>query len=140
MGYMKSNTAKQLADLDHRWKTALADYQNLQRRHETEKSDFIAFANSGLILKLLTVLDHLKLAGDTINDQGLTIAVAELDSVLKEEGLKAIEVIGQLFDPATMEAVELVSGEKDKVIAVVSKGYLLKDKLLRPAKVQVGKG
>lgn len=136
----KDTTNRQIEELNHQWKRALADYQNLQRRYEAEKTDFIAFASSNLILKLLTVLDHLKLARQKINDQGLTVAIVEFDRILQEEGLEEISAQGQPFDPATMEAVETVDGEKDKVVSVIAEGYTLKGKLLRPARVRVGKG
>lgn len=136
----KDTSSQSLEEINYRYKRALADYQNLQRRYESEKTAFIDFANSNLITKLLTVLDHLKLANNSNQDQGLAIAITEFDSVLKEEGLEKVNALGQLFDPKVMEAIELTDGEKDKVIVVIADGYLLNGKLLRPAKVQVGKG
>lgn len=136
----KSLGKEQVEELTVRWKRALADYQNLEKRYEREKADFVAFAGSNLILKLLVVLDHLKMAQAVISDPGLDIAIKEFGQVLNEEGLIEIEALDEKFDPLLMEAVDLVKGDKDKVVEVVQTGYLLKGKLLRAARVRVGKG
>ena len=136
----KSLGKEQVEELTVRWKRALADYQNLEKRYEREKADFVAFAGSNLILKLLVVLDHLKMAQAVISDPGLDIAIKEFGQVLNEEGLIEVEALDKKFDPSLMEAVDLVKGEKDKVIEVLQTGYSLKGKLLRAARVRVGKG
>ena len=127
-----------IEELNNNWKRALADYQNLQRRHAQEKKDFVQFANSSLILRLLATLDHLEKAAENLNDQGLNLIVAELKKVLEEEGLIEIKSQGENFNPNFMEAIEAVNGEEEgKVAEVISKGYLFKDKVLLPAKVKV---
>lgn len=132
----------EIEELTNRWKRALADYQNLEKRYTREKADFVAYAGSNLILKLLSVLDHLFKVKGYLKDEGLEIAVREFKRVLEEEGLKEIEPLGKDFDPLSMEAVELVRSNKDKegkVVEEVTKGYQLKDKVIRVAKVKVGR-
>lgn len=125
-------------DLTNNWKRALADYQNLEKRYEKEKADFVQFANAGLILKLLTTWGHLEKAAEHLKDEGLNLVVSEFKRILSEEGLKEIKSLGENFDPLIMEAVEVVSGgEKNKVAEVLQKGYSLKGKVLLPAKVKV---
>lgn len=128
----------QIEELTNRWKRVLADYQNLEKRYEREKSDFVQFANANLILKLISVLGHLEKAVEVLNDRGLEMTVSELKRILLEEGLEEIDSLGKEFNPEFMEAIEVVAGEKDNTVAeVVNKGYLLKGKLLVPSKVKV---
>lgn len=128
----------QIEDLTNRWKRALADYQNLEKRYEREREDFVAFASANLILKLVGILGHLEKATANLKDKGLEIIVGEFKRVLSEEGLEEIEAEGKEFSPELMEAVDVVLGkDENKVGEVISKGYLLKGKLLLPAKVKV---
>lgn len=137
----KNQPKKQIEDLTNRWKRALADYQNLEKRYEKEKSDFVQFSNANLILRLLVTLAHLEKAAAIFKDNGLNLIVNEFKKVLLDEGLEEIECLGKDFDPNLMEAVDLVKGgQKDKVAEVANKGYLLKGKLLLPAKVKVYQG
>jgi molecular chaperone GrpE len=128
----------EIEELTQCWKRALADYQNLEKRIEKDKADFVQYSNRQLIQKLLTVLDNLERAEEHLKDQGLELAVKEFKRVLGEEGLSEIDAVGQDYDPALMEAVEVVEGEDSgKVIEVTQKGYFLKDKVVRPVKVKV---
>lgn len=130
----------EIEELTNRWKRALADYQNLEKRYTREKADFVAYAGSNLILKLLSVLDHLEKVKSYLKDEGLEIALREFERVLEEEGLKEIEAVGKDFDPLSMEAIETVRSDKiGKVVEEVTKGYQLKDKVIRVAKVKVGR-
>ncbi len=133
----KPDCREKIDELTNNWKRALADYQNLLKRSEKEKIEFALYANSSLILKLLFVLDYLQKVQSYLQDEGLALAIKEFEKVLTEEGLKEIEALNKPFDPNLMEAVETVEGNEEKVIEVLGRGYLLKDKLLRPAKVKV---
>jgi len=132
---------KEIVTLTESWKRALADYQNLQKRYDRERADFVQFASAGLILRLIEVLNHLEKAAENLKDKGLDIIVTEFKKVLTENGLEEIKSQGEKFDPNFMEAVEVVEGKDEgKVAEVVSKGYLLNGKVLLPAKVKVFKG
>ena len=132
---------KEIVTLTESWKRALADYQNLQKRYDRERADFVQFASAGLILRLIEVLNHLEKAAENLKDKGLDIIVTEFKKVLTENGLEEIKSQGEKFDPNFMEAVEVVEGKnEEKVAEVVSKGYLLNGKVLLPAKVKVFKG
>jgi len=134
------NLKKQIEDLTGHWKRALADYQNLEKRQAREKEEFVQYASGSLALRFLSVLDHLEKAQDHLKDTGLDLAVKEFKRVLSEEGILEIEVLGHEFNPEEMEAVEMVEGGGDnKVAGVITKGYRLKDKVIRPAKVKVSK-
>lgn len=130
----------QLSEMELNWKRALADYKNLVDRSNKERKQFTEFANEVLIMKFLAVYDSLEMLGKYNSDQGLQLTIKQFGQVLKEEGLKEIEALGKDYDVNEMEAIEMVEGEKDKVIEVLTKGFYLKEKLLRPARVKVGKG
>jgi molecular chaperone GrpE len=136
----QSAKAEKLADLESKWKRALADYANLEKRIDKEKEVFVKFSNAQLLQNLLPVLDDFERAEQHLKDQGLTLAVNKLKEVLKNEGVEEIQALGEEFNPHLMEAMEMVYGPKNKVVEVVVKGYLLNDKILRVAKVKVGSG
>lgn len=131
---------EKVSEMEGNWKRALADYKNLVERTNKEKKQFTDFANEVLVLKLLAVFDSLEMLGKYNQDQGLSLTIKQFEQVLKEEGLKEIETMGKEFNANEMEGIEMVSGEKDKVVEVLTKGFYLKEKLLRPARVKVGNG
>lgn len=129
---------KQIEKLEEKFRRALADYQNLEKRVLEEKSDWIRSANKELLLRLLPVLDTLQLAGQHVKDHGLSVSTNLFLDALKSEGVIKIETVGKIFDPSIMECITIEEGEDGEVLEEVRAGYLLYDKLLRPAQVKVG--
>lgn len=127
-----------LAALKDRLARALADYQNLEKRFSSESSSVVKFANTNLLTRLLEVRDHLGLASLT-GDPSLKIILSTFDKVLVDEGVVEIKTEGA-FDPHTMECQETAHGIKDQIIRVIRPGYMLHDRVLRPARVVVGNG
>jgi len=135
---------------EEKYKRARADYINLERRVKEQQEDFLKFANSVLVLKLLSVLDDLEKAVRKSKDEGLKLVLKNFQEVLESEGVEEIKVKeGDKFDPHTMECTvadlpparggsEADSGEGVKVAEVLRKGYKMKEKILRPAQVRVG--
>jgi molecular chaperone GrpE len=134
----KEKLTKQIEELTDKWKRALADYANLEKRVEKEKKEFVLYSNASLIDKLLAVLDDLERAEKHLDNKGLSIAVDQLRRVLTSAGVEEIKAEDKKFDPETMDCVEMVKGKKNKVVEIVEKGYLLNKKVLRPVKVKVG--
>lgn len=130
---------QQLEELDQKYKRALADYQNLQRRTLEEKREWAKFSNRDLVLKLLPILDTLMLAEKHTKDQTFVLTVGQFLQVLRDEGIERIKTIGETFDPMLMEAVETRIGEEHKVLEEVKAGFRSGDVILRPALVVVGK-
>ena len=128
----------QIEELKGRLARALADYSNLEKRFERDSSSIIKFANSNLLGKFLEVRDHLGMAAAN-GDTSLKMILATFDKLLIDEGVTEVKVDG-MYDPASMECHETVPGDKDKVITVASRGYMLHGKLLRAARVTVGSG
>jgi len=129
---------KQLDEANQKSLRTLADYQNLVRRVEKEKQDWIKFANEGLLERILDISDNLDRAAEFIKDQGLAMVRSQMVQLLTDHGVVELEAIGRNFDPASMECVDKTKGDKNKVLEVRQKGYKLHEKVIRPAKVVVG--
>ena len=125
---------------DDQLKRALADYQNLTKRVESERLEFVKYVLEQFLAKLMPVIDALEAAQTHLKDQGLNLAISQLKTVLTDEGVKEMDLLNQPFDPKLAECLEIVPGKKDLIISLAQKGYLLNDKVLRPARVKVGKG
>lgn len=136
----KDDLTKKVEDLDDKLKRALADYHNLCRRVEERRKDWEDTSAARIIDKLLDVYGDLKRAEKFINNKGLTIAVSQFWASLESEGVSRINTQGQLFDPQLMDCVEVVAGEENTVVETIEDGYLLNSRVIRPAKVKVGKG
>lgn len=123
---------------EDKYKRALADYHNLQKRTQDERFELIRSANKDLLLRILTVLDTLMMASQHIQDKNLEVTVNHFLDILKSEGVTRIETVGKEFDPMLMEAIATEEGEEGKVINEARAGFLLNEKLLRAAQVTVG--
>ena len=128
-----------------------AEAENMKKRLEREKSDFIRFANENLIKELLPVLDNLERAlahghvdnanGDSLAE-GVKMIVDGFSTVLDKFGVKPVKTTGEPFDPNFHEAVmqqENPDVEPNTVLEEVQKGYVLNDRLIRPAMVVVSR-
>jgi len=128
-----------------------ADFDNTRKRLEREKQDFVKFANEGIILELLNVLDDLERTVELAQSQhqdlsnflkGVEMILAHLYEMLKEYGVKPIEAQGKLFDPHYHEALMQVENKdlpEHTIVEELQKGYLLNDRVIRTAKVKVSK-
>jgi molecular chaperone GrpE len=128
-----------------------ADFENTRKRLEKEKQDFCKFANEGIILELLNILDDLgrtvELAQSKHQDlsaflKGVEMILAHLYDMLKEYGISPIEAEGKTFDPHLHEALMQVENKQlpeHTVVEELQKGYLLNDRVIRTAKVKVSK-
>lgn len=131
---------EEFKNLENQLKRALADYQNLEKRVVSEKSEWVKLANKGLLLRLLPALDNLILAEKHTQDEGVRLSIDQILSAFKEEGIEKIETVGCDFDPNLMEAVHATTGIDGKVAEELRAGYTLFGQVLRPAQVAVGKG
>jgi molecular chaperone GrpE len=135
----------QAAEYKDGWQRALADFQNYKRRTETEKAETYTSAVGNIIKRYLPVLDDLEraLAARPANlawVDGIELIFRKLQTILENEGLKRIEAVGKPFDPFFHEAIaqEPVAGvEPGTVIDVVQQGYMLGERVIRPASVRV---
>jgi molecular chaperone GrpE len=135
-----SQLEQQLQECEAKYKRALADYQNLEKRVQEDRQELIKASNRELLLNFLPVLDTLYLAQQHLQDEGLRVSIDQFLHVLKNEGVVKIDVVDKDFDPTTMEVVTTGEGKQNRVVKEVRSGYMLYDKLLRPAQVIVGNG
>lgn len=129
---------EELEEVDAKYKRALADYQNLEKRVRDERSGYVLRANEQMLLRIIPVLDTLMLAKKHDDNPTLAVSISQFLDVLKSEGVTKIETEGKPFDPHLMEGLEKVE-DGDIVVEEIRPGYMLYDKLLRPAQVKVGK-
>lgn len=135
-----SELRQKISELEDKYKRALADYQNLEKRVREERADWIKTANKELLLRLLPILDTLILAKKHSKDQSLTVSTGLFLDTLKAEGVEKIETIGKEFDPHLMEVVATETGQEDgKVLEELRSGYRIGERVLRVAQVKVGK-
>lgn len=135
-----------LTNMENELKRALADYRNLERRVQEDAMSVAQYSKAQLVLKILVVLDSLDQAvagaseseADSAWLKGVLMSIKQLRQVLSDEGLVEIEASGK-FNPQFHEAVDVHEGEDDKILEVVQRGYTLNEKVIRPARVVVGK-
>ena len=135
-----SQLQAQLSDTENKWKRALADYQNLEKRTESTVKEARYNAIKELLLRFLCILDDIEKAEVFVNDQGLQAIKKNLLSVFEEYGVSEMQIEGKQYDPYLAEAVGIVaSGKENTVVDVQKKGYMIGDEVLRHALVIVGK-
>ena len=142
---------EKLARLQDRLLRLQADFDNFRKRTLREKNELFDSANQALMLELLPVIDHLHLGiqaasahqADPAFREGLTMIFDQLMGVLSKFGLSPIETENQVFDTNRFEAVNTLPSATEPegiVLALVRRGYMLRNKLLRPAQVIVSSG
>ncbi|CAH1220956.1 Protein GrpE [Paenibacillus plantiphilus] len=132
-----------------RYLRAQADFDNFRRRTLKEKEELGQYASMKLIGELLPVVDNFDRAIEAAKSgggeadsfsKGIDMIFRQLVGVLEQEGLKQMETVGQPFNPDYHQAIMQVESEEHEegiVVEEVQKGYMLKDKVLRPAMVKV---
>lgn len=142
----------QLAKAEERIKYLYADFENFRRNTEKERAIWVSSAQARVFTDLLTVVDNFERAIDDLSGallteperarlQGFELIYKELAAVLGRYGVAEIPV-NIPFDPEKHEALVRVEGSdmaSGQIVAVLQKGYLVKDTVLRPAKVSVAK-
>lgn len=129
------------------WKRAQADYQNFQKEMAARQKDLARFANEGLLLELLPILDHFTEAFNQVPEanreepwvQGISYIKKQLETIINDYGVEKVATIGEKFDPEIHEAVGqsdvASSAEVHQVVKEVKAGYKLHGKLIRAAQV-----
>ena len=130
------------------WQRAQADFVNYKRRSEQEKEETSKFANSVLMLNLLSALDDLERAFTSIPPKlakvgwvdGIKLIERNLRASLEAQGLSPIKALDETFDPHLHEAIRQDKGKEGIVIEEIQKGYKLHDRVMRPSRVVIGSG
>jgi len=145
----------EIADLKDRLLRAVAETENLRRRSDREKADAANYAMTAFARDLLSVGDNLRRALDSVPEdadlgdnaktliEGIDLTERELLNMLERHNIKKIDPLGEKFSYDLHQALFEVpdTGEEDgTIVQVMQVGYVIKDRLLRPAMVGVAKG
>lgn len=144
------NTLKELEEVNNRYLRLQADFNNYRKRVEKEKESTYLYASQELICKLLPVIDNFDRALEIKIDetklenfyQGVELVYKQFVDILKDSGLEEIDALNQKFDPNYHHAVAQEESDQhaeDTVMEVFLKGYMLKDRVVRPSMVKVAK-
>jgi molecular chaperone GrpE len=136
------------------WQRARADFLNYKKEEMERIGELIKWASEEFILKILPILDNFELATKEVRSmksedtkieemiKGFLQIKNQIQDFLKTQGVEEIDCLGQKFDPNFHEVMEEKEAEgKDSgiVIEEVQKGYMIQDRLLRPARVKISK-
>ncbi|HOF02060.1 MAG TPA: nucleotide exchange factor GrpE [Spirochaetota bacterium] len=142
---------KEAADYLDKYRRVLAEMENLRKRTQADKQDFLKYANFNIVSDFLVILDDFQRAIDAGKDpntdlesyvSGIELIEKQiLDLLFKKYGVKKYGDPGEEFDPNIHQAVMMEEGDFDKeeIIEVFRKGYMLHDRVVRSAQVKVGK-
>jgi molecular chaperone GrpE len=128
-----------------------AEFDNVRKRWDRERSEFTKFANEEVLCDMLNIVDELERSLELSQQKsenyeafikGVEMILAHLHDLLKKNGVKCMEAQGKCFDPQYHEA--LMTVEKDDcpehtIVDEMQKGYMINDRVLRTAKVQVSR-
>jgi len=136
-----------LAELEKELQYSKAETANARQRGQRDKAQAIRFGAAGLASRIIPAIDSLEKAITNQNGDneaitnGVKMTLDSLKSALESEGVTILETTGKLFDPTQMEAIATVpvqeGQESGEVLEQIESGYLLHDRVLRPAKVIV---
>ena len=152
----EKEAAPQQPDYYEKYVRLSADFENFRKRTEREKAALLAYGKKDFLEKLLPAYEVLlrqqaKMQKDTAADVpeqfksvlgGLNMVLSEMDKAFKAEGVSRIETIGKAYDPQTSEAIAVIPAKAEQdgiVLEEVQMGFMMDDKVLRPARVVVGK-
>jgi molecular chaperone GrpE len=131
---------KQLETKQTLYLRALADYQNLERRTQTQVASDRQNFLFGFFRDLIEIKNDLDTAEIFNQDEGLKLIRNKFSQFFSKQGISEFNPEGAEFNPEQMECVQLVAGKSDhRVVKVLEKGYLYKNELIKPAKVVVSK-
>lgn len=142
-----SQEDNQVEELTNRLLRLQADFINYKNRVEKDKERIYTYAAEDIMTQLLPVLDNFDRALESVENkdgfyEGVKMIYDQILKVLNENGLKEMECLGEAFDPNFHHAVfaeESEDEEEGTILEVLQKGYLLKDKVIRPSMVKVAK-
>lgn len=141
---------EEIKELKDRYLRALADLDNYRKRMKKENENIRQYSQVEFFRKIIPVLDSFDRAvndvsmdNSTVNyAQGVEMIYRQLRDTLQSMGLEEFSSLGEMFDPARHEAVATVVGDdrpENTVVEEVSKGYMVHDRIIKPAKVLVSK-
>ncbi len=151
---LENKLEKKIEELNDKLLRSLAENQNLRKIHEKEREDLIKYSSSSFAREILNLADNLERAFGLFKDNpkfksdefkdtmiGIELIEKELINSFDKNGIKSFESMGKKFDPNFHQALNEVESEQEDgmIINEIQKGYMLNDRLLRPALVSISK-
>jgi len=143
----KEKVTEKNLDYKDAWMRATADYQNLQKEMDSKRSEWVNYANEGLLEDLIPVIENFYQGLKYIPKEhqnadwmiGFQQIQKQIESFMESKGIKRIKTVGEKFDPELHEAVNRKESEEesDAILEEVMGGYQLNGKVLQVAKVVV---
>ncbi|VVC03834.1 Protein GrpE [Candidatus Bilamarchaeum dharawalense] len=137
---------KKIKELEEKIMRLQAEFENYKKRVIRENEMIKEKANADAMLKLLSIADefdmammHIDSASPKEFEHGVELIYAKLLDLLKKDGVEEMKSINEKFDPFKHDALRQAEGEDGKIVEVIQKGYYIDGKILRHAKVVVGK-
>lgn len=138
------------AEAEAGWQRARADFANLKRRTAEERAEFAGVASDRLLSRVVELADDFDLAIEHVPEEaagtpwveGISAIDRKLRALLEAEGIEAMDAEGQPFDPQTQQAIsyeDTADVPDGTVIKVLQRGYVIRDRVLRPALVAVAR-
>lgn len=145
----RENLQKELEELKDKYLRTSAEFDNYRKRMDRNMQDMIDAAKRSVIGDFLVVLDNMEKAVNTGKEhkeaiiEGVELTVKSFKDLLRKYNIKTIEPGEETFNPDIHEALAMQDSNsvpRNSILQTLEKGYMYKDKLLRPAKVVVSKG
>ncbi|WP_106497098.1 nucleotide exchange factor GrpE [Lentibacillus sp. Marseille-P4043] len=143
------NVKQEKDDLYQKLLRSQAEFENFKKRSQKEKEKERKYKSQDLVNELLPALDNFERAlNQEVTEanksfvEGITMVYNQLKDALKNQGVEEIEAVGKTFDPNLHHAVMQIEDdemEPNSVVEELQKGYILKDRVIRPAMVKVNK-
>ncbi|MBC8080202.1 MAG: nucleotide exchange factor GrpE [Gorillibacterium sp.] len=139
---------QELKEAQERTLRVQADFDNFRRRTRQDKEEFAKYASSKVMEGIIPVVDNFERALGASREtqdfdslmKGIEMTFRQLEQLLEQEGVKSMETVGQPFNPEFHQAIMQVDSdehEEGMIVEEVIKGYMLRDKVIRPAMVKV---
>ena len=141
---------KECAEWKDKYLRCIAEFENYRRRSNEEKADWMKMATQKFALEICEVADNFERALKQVSEdkkddsfvKGMMMIAEQLKRVMEKEGITKIDALGKPFDPVIHDALAHIPSEygENTVAAIIQNGYMMYDKLLRPARVAVSSG
>lgn len=141
----------ELSDYKDKYVRLFAEFDNVRKRTEREKAEFVKYANENLIVEFLGILDNLDRSVDSAKDRhedytaflkGVELVMAQIYEMLKKNHVEPIEALNQKFDPNCHEVLmqeETADVEEGMILEEFQRGYKIDKKVIRTSKVKLAK-
>jgi len=134
-------------DLENKLKHTLADFQNLNKKTQSEIENGINIKLSLFMIEFLKIYDDFVRAKDVFssneeNTEGLDSILKNMDSLLEKNSIMPIDALGEIFDPNLHEAISIISDpnlDDNTITKEIRKGYISRNKVIRPTLVEISK-